>query len=404
MPSIEFNPEKRRTLALLRDLTLSAAALTVLPNCGPIKAQEDEETVRGWERKERPEEGDVIYINNSPYLLRSGKRYPIPDIDRFVEYTKFTKYRGRVFREPRFSIGLNSLPLGEVPQEPAVIDPFTGDIKNNKRFGGETNIFIGGFLRDAGGIDNTSDPRKDTFLFIRKGLEQNNWQDFDNLFFNYGQSMTGRYETKDTAKDPVENIKHALEFMQALKEEFPLVQFNLIAHSLGGIFALACAMEHWDAINNLILVNSPVRGFSGDDCQKKGSWILKQGLRLSLGIDEKVTDYLFTIWNNKIYQREIEDFAGFFRRIGKRLVVIFTEDDQIVLPESAIIENAETIRIVGDNNEDKEGKCPVSIFPFPVVDIPGVEAALHAHGAPLTNGIVRNHIKERLGQNLAKAA
>lgn len=399
MPSIEFSPEKRRTLTLLRDLTVSATAFTVFPNCGLIEAQDGHETARKWERGEGPEDGDVIFIDQKPYLLRAGKRYPIPDIDRLVEYTKFAKYGGRVFREQRLSIGVDSIPLGEVPQEPTIIDPFTGDIKINKRLGGEMNIYVGGFLTDVGDVYNTSDPKKDIFLSIRKGLEQDGWQDFDNLFFNYGQRMSGRYETKDTARDPAENIKHALEFMQVLKEKFPLIKFNLIAHSLGGIFALACAMEHWDAINNLILINSPVRGFNGDDCQRRGAWILKQGLRLRLGMDEKVTDYLFSLWNNKTYQKEIEEFAEFMSGIGKRLIVIYTDGDRVVSPESAIIENAELLRLEGPTLEDE---CPVSIFP-PRVNIPTLREIARRHGAPLKNPTVRNHIKEAIGKNLAAA-
>lgn len=394
---IEFSPGRRRFLTTIsRDLPLAALSAYILSGC------EIGETTRKWERGEGPEAGDVIFVGDQPYLLRNGQKYPIGDIDRFVEYTKFAKYGGRVFREGKT---LDDIPAGFVPDGKYFFDPYTGLPKANKPFGGEMNLYVAGFLTSGGDVFDVQRPEQDTFGRITSRQRSNNWDPgLDSGHFPYGEKSIDKgfteYTVEDTMRNPEENAQHGLEFFETFKREMPLVQYNLIAHSLGGLFALAIAAKHYDAINNVILINSPIRGFSGsDDCQKAGTWVLKQGLRLYKRQDEKVTDYLFSLWNNKVYQREIEDFAAFFRSLGKRLIIVHTQDDRIAPIESTTIENAELVLLKGSLSED----CPVTRFP-PKADIPAIRQALKAHGAPLENDTVIDKIKDAVGRNLAQAA
>lgn len=300
------------------------------------------------EKENVPKEGDVVIDQHGMFnLLRNGSRYVLNSAE-FTEYrrrTKFDKYKRRIFS---FSPGvLDSYPIGFVPQEKYVIDPFSGQLIPNKPLGGEINIYFSGFLSDGGMPYELLIPKQDAFTTLRKKLEQNGWSDNESLYFNYGKEKFDEYTPSDTAKNPEENIAYALKQIEQLKKEFPLVQFNLIANSLGCLFALEVAKKHADAINNIILFSGPVRGLRHEFCRAQFITPMREVLR-RLGIIEQVTDYLHNLWEDKAYQRELDEFVESFKKSGKNIRMYASDADSIVFSEESYLPGVTTVIEAGE--------------------------------------------------------
>lgn len=309
------------------------AALALTPALVACKTPEAPPSPTPTKEKEiGPQEGDVVVTKDSSYLIRNGKKYSIPDLSEYKRLTKFDKYGRKIFTG---QFDLDKYPLSKVPQMPLVIDLFTGLPKKDKSFGGEINIYFPGFLTDGGDPWIPLIPKQDAFTSLRKRLEKNKWTDADSLFFTYSKKMFDQYSPWDTMRNPEENIQYALEFFAKLKEDFPLVQFNLIGNSLGGLFALEVARKYPDAINNLILLSSPVRGINKTPIHSNGVGLVKKWLALRYLDDEHVSDYLYDLWDNTDYQKELDQFVVTFTAMGRKIHSFASENDVIVPKESS---------------------------------------------------------------------
>ncbi len=204
-------------------------------------------------------------------------------------------------------------------------------------------IYFSGFLSDGGIPLNPHISREDSFVTLRGKLEQKKWKWENSLFFTYGKKMLNEYSPWDTAKNPEENIQYALEFFATLKEKFPLVQFNLIGNSLGGLFALEVARKYPDAINNVVLLSSPVRGINNNIVNSIASGFLKKALALRYADEEHVSDYLYDLWDNKKYQQELNEFVSSFTAMGRKIHSFASESDLIVPKESSDLPGVTTI-------------------------------------------------------------
>lgn len=413
----EYDPARRDLV--FRKIPLAIGGIAFALSGCQVPQLESLVTPPKKERKDSPESGDIIFVDNKPYLLRNDKRYPIPDLEKYRRYTKLDQYGRKVITSPGESY--RNYPLVESVSPSAILDWMIGlsgldpkaqgvakeKLQKKLREGGEMLVFFPGFMTEKGEVYDVMKPYVDTFTTLIKGLAPKKWGLEDCLFFNYGEKLwIDEYPTQNTARSPEENIRHALEFLKTLKEEFPFIQFNLIGHSLGGLFALAATMEHYDAINNLILINSPIKGIEGT----WGRRLLTQSARPLLRVwgveDEKVTSYLFNLWGDKAYQRRLEDFVSFFTSIGRKISVVVDENDSIVPLKSASLEKAAEVRLRGTGRPQSlwDPTLYIRYLDASGYVIQAVREGLEAHGRPLIDRGVIDYSARQLGEDLADAA
>ncbi|MDP3726928.1 MAG: hypothetical protein Q8Q96_01265, partial [bacterium] len=327
----------------LRDagiVLVGVGALSLLSACA---AEEEERlTQKPKEIEGIPKAGDLIITSEGAFLLRIGKRYPISDLRIYARNTKLERYGRKILYLPQGSLGEYS--IGDVSRKQRIWDGTTRTEKINNPSGQEILVFFPGFMTDGGMPYETIKPAEDTFVNLLVGLKPKKWGLENSFFFTYGKERLIEYEAKHTARSPEENMRHAIDFIGVLKEEFPLAQFNIICHSLGGLFGLAAAQKHFDAINNLILINSPIRGIEGNLFRKGLVGAGRKLLEPYIG-DEKVSDYLFRIWGSKEYQEKLEKFVSFFTSIGRKIIVVTDESDPIVPVESTLVKGVKEIRL-----------------------------------------------------------
>lgn len=326
--------------------------------------------------------GDVALIGERAFLLKEGRSYPILDLDKYKKGTKLEQYGRKILlSDKNLLTQYPPLTLPNRAGDLGIIDPFTGTFKNAQPFGGEINIFFGGFLTDEGAVYDSIVPGRDTFVTIRKTLkEEKHWQDLgDSFFFTYGEKGLDHYPAKNTARPPQENITKALEYFETLQELLPLTQFNLIGHSLGGVFALEVAKKYPDAVNNLVLINSPVRGIEQTLDRTFKVQTIRQFLKPIVG-EEQTTSFLFERWGDKKYQEDLDKFATAFTKSGRKLLVITSSDDPIVPTESSKLPGATEMTI--------------SVGSFPLLE------SLKAHGRPLKDGKVTTFLADNFGEKI----
>lgn len=389
--------ETTRTLgrkALMRVLAgtiLSSSTACSQPIFIPKSQLSSENTTSTTKERETPSEGDVVFVDGNFNLLRNGLRYVIPDIELYKKYTKFEKYKRRIFFSSNSSIV--NLPVGESKSTTTIFDDFTGYQKDTKRFGGEITVFWSGFMDDESVPYATLIPSS-TFEKIRSKecLGAKGWGDKDSLFFTWGTRGLNTYKGKDTAKDPRLSIQQALEFFEQLKKDYPLAQFNFICHSLGGNIAMEVAKKHADAINNIILLDSPIRGLRRTP-GKMAEVVLFRADLLRRGIHEDVTEYLFGLWNNK-HHAELNEFFYSFTRSGKKIISYYMDGDLAIPKESVEIPGGvrEIERDITPEEEKKTGL------------LTNIVLYAKRHGRSLTHPRVLKEIPEEIGENLALAA
>lgn len=371
----------------LRGASMAVGGAALLPLLSACEAPQEEKrpTPRKPEGLEGiPKDGDVVIIREGAFLLRNGKRYLISNVEAYSRNTKLEQYGRKTLYFPRNS--LQEYPIGDISRARRLFDKTTNTEKIINPFGQEILVFFPGFITDGGMPWETIKPASDTFVSLLVGLKPKGWGLADSFFFTYGKERLIEYEAKHTARSPEENMQYAIDFIATLKEGFPLAQFNIICHSLGGLFGLATAKKHFDAINNLILINSPIRGIEGNLFRRGLVGSGRKLLESYIG-EEKVSDYLFDAWSNKKYQKELEEFVLFFTSIGRQITVVVDESDPIVPVESSLVKGAKEIRLVKTTN----ASIPINEW-------------LVAHGRPLRDRGAIGQIGDELGENLAAAA
>lgn len=370
----------------LRGAARAAAGLAVAPFLSACEEPKEEqhEPQRKKELEGVPRDGDVVVVGGEPFLLRNNKRYLIPDLGIYARNTKLAQYGRKTLYLPRNS--LQVYPIGDIPRARRLFDKTTNTEKIINPFGQELLVFFPGFMTDGGMPWETIRPASDTFVSLLVGLKPKGWGLADSFFFTYGKERLIEYEAKNTARSPKENMQYAIDFIATLKEEFPLAQFNIVCHSLGGLFGLAAAKKHSDAINNLILINSPIRGIEGNLFRRGLVASGRKLLEPYMG-EEKVSEHLFNAWSSKKYQKELEEFVFFFTSIGRQIIVVVDENDPVVPVESSSVKGAKQIRLAKTTN------APVPMDEW-----------LVAHGRPLRDEGIVEQIGDKLGENLAAAA
>lgn len=291
-----------------------------------------------------------LYLRNSK-AIEYGRKY----FDSLPDYT----LEDIIDRFPPQSIDVGN-----------VFDDFSGQLRRGMPNGGEMNVYFGGMWTSRGfPLDGSINLDKDPFVEIRRKLMEQNWQLFNSSFFTYNAFGLKEYKRGDTLKPVPENIRAAIAFLERLKKRFPFVQFNIIAHSLGGIFALEAAKRHMDIVNNLILIDVPFGGLdtSADDVKKALS-------KMKISLEDNPVTYLDRAKKDKDRPRELDRFGEVFRGKGRKLTVIRSEGDPIA-KDSKDIKGASLVVLRGGG-----------------------------HGSALENEEVNNVIPRTIGPNLAAAA
>lgn len=361
----------------------AATGLVLAPFLSACEApkKEQREPQRPREIEDVPRDGDVVVVGGEPFLLRNNTRRLIPDLRIYDRNTKPAQYGRKTLYLPQGSP--QDRPIDDIPRARRLFDKTTNTEKIINPFGQEILVFFPGFMTDGGMPWETIRPASDTFVSLLIGLKPKKWGLADSFFFTYGKERLIEYEARHTARSPEENMQYAVDFLAALKEEFPLAQFNIICHSLGGLFGLAAAKKHFDAINNLILINSPIKGIEGNLFRRGLVGTGRKLFEPYIG-DEKISDYLFDAWDNKKYQKELEEFVLFFTSIGRQIIIVVDENDQFVPAESASVKGAKEIRFPKTTN------APIPINEW-----------LVAHGRQLRDKGIVGKIGDELGENLA---
>lgn len=332
-----------------------------------------------------PRDGDVVFADGIFNLIQSNNRSNgkyLLSREAFETYrrlTKFDQYGRRVFSST--AIDLRRYAIGEIPKLPTIIDPFTGGLKRNKSAGGEILVFFSGFLDDSGVPYTTIRPSKDTFVAKRRKLEKDDWSFLDSFFFTWGERGLDEYKVVDTAQDPEKKIQYGIEFIEEIAGLLPLVGVNGIGYSWGCLPLLAAARRYPGVFNNVILISGPNRGLKPTIERRFKARALKELLR-ARGINEELTDFLFSLGENKVYQEELDEFSLSFTKKGRGLYTVSSTNDEIVPPESTQIAGAVNI----------------------VEAMGGSVNPIDGHGRPLSNDKVIETVRRVIGKNLAAAA
>lgn len=381
------------------------AASLLLISCQLPPEERKPEFQKLKEEEGLPRAGDAVVINNKYYLLREGKRFLLtPELfEEHKRVTKFELYGRKLFLAAPQTAG--SLPVAQ-PKSllPRIIEPYTGDLKWNRRAGAEMPLFISGFIDDKGVPYREIRPTKETFIALRTELARRGWDFFYSLFFTYGkkkmEEVEVEYEVKDTVINPEINKKHIRDYGNDSEEELPFVQINPIGFSFGGLLALEFARAHPDKVNVLNLINAPVRGIRKTADRQALTLALRALLKFQYGVDEEVTEYLFNLWENTKYQRELNEFVDWFIASGKKLAVYISDSDPIVPVESAYLKGV--TKIV------KRRRPPPILLLSRIWELNYLveysKELLSIHGEPLGHPEVIRGIGEDFGKNLAAAA
>lgn len=364
----------------LNDGARFSASLFLLLACTPtVKIK----TPEVKEKEMIPQDGDIVIESNSPYLLRSSKKYPLPKgVAVFNRNTRASEFGARTFTISKGSI--DRIAEGVVKPNPSLDQ--IGDLKSNRSIegGGQKIIYFSGFMQDYG--DLYQDVLfNDVFTDTQNSLKELLWGEDDRLFFTYGAEGLKGYDVTATMRDVWENVRLASLLIARFKEQFPLERFNLIAHSLGGFIAFFAAEDHLDAINNVVLLNSPVLGLRPDLIRI----IAAEGLSRAFG--DKVVKQLLSFWDDENHRRHVYELVSKMRKYGNRLYTFGTEGDSIVPPESSILE--------GSMDEIEGEKIVKKLMPINTKNHP-----LHIHRRLLSKEeapLQMDYVKKIMGRNLA---
>lgn len=381
-----------------RGFLIGAGATAFLAACDAgsiIQTGQD----RKEDKEDGPRMGDIIIGNNEAQLLRNDMRYFVRDL---ALYLRLSGTKGKVFQpsESEARAIFSKYPPGQINNNFRV-DIEQGDIKRLSPDGGRKLIYAQGFLSADSRPNAQIIPRTDAFIRFRKRLKSEGWDPdpndpslrdilhLDSYIFSYQEDELKTFGIGDTLRDPVINKDYALKFVKKRSEQNPFDQYDGIAHSLGGIFILAMAMEHPDLFNNLIFINSPIMGLDLNILQKIGVGILKE-LIASYGLDStKVIDYLSKLWDVNYHAKLKKFFTDFTKRGGKVLIVA-TEGDVFVTRESTGIDMLKNI----DGVEILIVKAG-NVNPFSSIDV------FNAHGLGLGDEKVLDSGYKMVGKNLS---
>lgn len=373
-----------------RNLLIEGFALWAVACSSTIS--ESDPSVR-IERPNTPLEGDVFIDYGKGYLRRNEGKYLVPDLERYLVGTKnYGRKQFSLQDNPALRDIFDRYPLIKAPAEETIIDPYTGNIKDGKKFGGEVNLFIPGMLTDQGNLYSEIVGMEDTFVRQRKRLEAEGFYHQDNFHFTWGakriDNYKAAYKAADTVKPLSENLPHILEWIDTIKHLLPFAQLNIFIHSLPGIFLADIIENHADAINNIFLFSSPVRGLKEDPLRVVAVRYIRDYIRARFSIEEHVTPELFALGKDPDYLNRLDRLSRNFVRSGRGLYVARAKDDPFVPVESTELPEAKEKEIsVGSG-----GILDLLTKPLEV---------LKAHGRSLGEPEIVDGNAKAIGRNLA---
>lgn len=358
----------------LRREVLAGLGATILTACSNIS--QTEQSVKKENDPKIIQPGDIVVSPTTPYLIRANVSQMVPDLQKYLDYTKYKKYRGEVHHPDQDTLEdiLDRYPPKKVVV-PDVFEEFSSQKRVGMPYGAEGLVLFGGILIPLAVANLDKDP----FVDIRKRLEFLKWRLQNSNFFTYTAGGRKEYKREDTLRPVGENIRNAITYFDVLERQQPFVQFNVIAHSFGGILALETVRRHVGIINNLVLISSPVRGL--DSSSSVATSAIE---KIFLG--DNPTNYLFNIWKDPKYQSDLDKFGEAFTKKGRGLTVIVSENDPIAQKESAMIKGARLV-----------------VLHKGIFDFLDRSLSLDPHGAPLYSKLVLDLIAEIIGVNLAAA-
>ncbi len=391
MNSIDSERTRRKALKDIGIATGSFLFPSLLSCTQPIRTPVDREQEPN--KEQHPFRlRDALFDGNMYYLLSGESLFPHSpaSFDRYKYLSKFDEYGRRVVRIPRDKI--QRFPQKQIDQRPLIFDRSTGDPKTNNRQGGEKIFLSSGILDEYGIVRTFFDHDKDTFVPMRQALGKNGWDYNDILFNTWGGSGIKGYDVRDTLVHPTVNIKHMEDLLKAHQEQFPLDQINIVLYSLSGVTGLPALMQNWEVFNNIYFIGCPIWGLNPTLEKKIKVQLIKAEALRRYQVREEVTDYLFELWGNKDYQKQVTDFVTTAIKSGRRIRSFNAlEDNEIVTDESANI-----IKFVPDLKVDGT--------PVHQAVQTGEKNPLKAHGAPLRHSGVLQQMLTDFGQNRVKKA
>lgn len=373
-----------------RKILIAAGTTAALAACDAGSILQSEQDRQAESLPNIPQMGDVIVVGNKAQLLSDGFRYQIRDLPTYMRRSKSRRNLFTYTEEQARKI-LAQYPQGEY--KPFKFGLAQGDVKRENQDGGEKLILGQGFLSSDSRPNLQIIPREDTFVALRKRLKSEGWDPdpsdprlkdilfLDSYIFSYQEDELKTYGIEDTFIDPEINKGTATKFIKKRIEQNPFDQNNGFGHSLGGLWILEMAMKYPYAFNNLVFINSPIRGIPRNPVRWAQTQVLRELLK-PFGLDPaKVTDHLFNLWDNPDYQKKLKDF---FVKYGRKIKIVYTEGDIIIPKESTIVEGAEVLSISAGN-----------VNPFNPLEV------FAAHGMALKHEKVLALSSKTVGKNLS---
>lgn len=309
---------------LITGLSASAAVIVA---CGPsiVFTREPQITPENFNRG--PEDGDLIVDQGGEYLLRSNVAMRTPP--RYWEFSKGDAFGRKKFANLSEFIKRDIFERfhkkEKIDVPPFLIDEFSGQERRGMPDGGEMIIYFPGAWTSRGfPLDGSIKFDADPFVKIRERLTKSNWQLYNSNFFTYEAYGLKEYKASDTLRPVPYNIRAAIAFMDSLKISFPFVQFHVVAHSLGGIFAIEAVKRHMDIVNSLTLIDVP---FGGLDTPVKE---IQEALsKIGISIGDNPATYLEEIKKDPNTQKDLDKFGSNFTGRKRKLNVIRGKNDKI---------------------------------------------------------------------------
>lgn len=365
------------------------------------RSDQKEESLPIIERPNEPIRRDVIRYGNTYYLVGKDKVHPMSHTE-FEEHrykSRFDEKRRRVFVNQ--GLELLDLPRGKPRDRKPFFDLYTGDVKFPVDV---LNLLVSGSMTN-GGIIHRPIPFIRLWPTIQEGLGELGWMPEHTLYFTWGKKELKEFSAQDTVKDPVELEQDVVEYMDNLEETCPYTQINLVGHSYGAVIGDMIVRRYPHMINAWVPISGPARGLD-----RKGSVRIPPfGIPLSrefaadffrfflhlAGIDERMSSNLFYLFDDKEYQKEVDESAARFVGMGRTLIDLTSVDDLIVPVES-------TIRR-GKANELNGRRIPSAWKLLLERPKHPIDALIRHHWVFLDHPISVGLIKEAFGENRAAA-
>ena len=304
-------------------------------------------------------------------------------------------------------------PVGERSSAKYVISSSTRLPVANKM--GEVIVPWMGML--TSGNRTSFDIKPISFPEITQGLMSQKWEDPQALLFSYGNKPTKSieqaireggdgYDITRTLRPLSQLFPEAVAHAKEIQEILPYCQINALGHSLGGLLLMQAIMEHPDLVNAAVVINSPVRGIPKDlirgqlfDFARDNASRLKVNEKVLQGALALIGD-LFALWENKNYQKKLDEFTPWFVASGKKLIVVADKNDPLIPVESTKLLGAEKVWIDNNSGTNLLGVLPKLFGPQQEL----LEYALSlatAHGSGLNDQKAIEAIKQGFSENLS---